>query len=133
VVFSNGEQIIAQLVWAPFVKQPSYLTPERERALTVVNDLARKMCVKLDSKAGDIQLINNLAMLHARDGFVDSVTQRRHLVRIGIRDPEYQWARPVGFEEQFETAYRVPLSEQKMPTVDFDPWNATSTAALNHG
>ncbi|KAF3032513.1 hypothetical protein E8E11_002070 [Didymella keratinophila] len=133
VVFSNGEQVIAQLVWAPFIKNPSYLAPERERALTIVNDLAKKMCVKLDSKAGDIQLVNNLGMLHARDSFVDNATQHRHLVRIGIRDPEHQWARPVGFGTQFETAYRVPLSEQKMPTVDFDPWDATSTAALNHG
>ena len=109
------------------------MTSERERALNAVNDLAKKICIKVDSQVGDIQLINNLAMLHARDAFSDSTTQRRHLVRIGVRDPEYQWSRPAGFEEQFETAYQVPLSEQNMPAVDFDPWNATSTAAQHHG
>jgi hypothetical protein len=133
VLFSNGEQVIAQLVWAPFVKHPAYMTPERERALTAVNNLAKKMCIKVHSEAGDIQLFNNLAMVHARDGFVDSATQRRHLVRLGVRDPEHQWTRPTGFEAQFETAYLVPLSEQIMPVVDFDPWNATSTAAAHHG
>ena len=133
MIFSNGEQVIAQLVWAPFVKNPSYMTPERERALTAVNDLAKKMCIKIDSEAGDIQLFNNLAMVHARDGFVDSAARRRHLVRLGVRDPEYQWIRPARFKEQFETAYQVPMSEQIMPAVDFDPWNATSTAAQHHG
>lgn len=109
------------------------MTPERERALTVVNELAKKMCIKVDSKVGDIQLFNNLALVHARDGFEDSATQRRHLVRLGVRDPEHRWARPAGFEAQFETAYLVPLSDQIMPEVDFDPWNATSTAAAHHG
>lgn len=133
VIFSNGDKVIAQLVWAPFVKHPSFMTPERERALTAVNELAKKMCLKVDSKPGDIQLFNNLAMVHARDSFIDSATQRRHLIRLGVRDPENQWVRPSGFEAQFETAYLVPLSEQIMPVLDFDPWNATSTAAAHHG
>ncbi|PSN64619.1 Clavaminate synthase-like protein [Corynespora cassiicola Philippines] len=69
IIFSNGERVIAQLVWAPFVENPVYMTPERERALTAVNELAKKLCVKLDSQVGDIQLFNNLAMIHARNGF----------------------------------------------------------------
>jgi hypothetical protein len=133
VIFSNGTQVIAQLVWAPFVKNPEYMTPERKRALTAVNDLAKKMCVKIDAQVGDIQLINNLALVHARDSFTDTSTQRRHLVRIGVRDPEYSWKRPEGYEVPFETAYLIALSEQIMPKVDFDPWNITSTAGSHHG
>ncbi len=33
-----------------------------ERALHAVNKLAEKMCIKVDSQVGDIQLINNLAL-----------------------------------------------------------------------
>ncbi|KAF2676403.1 Clavaminate synthase-like protein [Lentithecium fluviatile CBS 122367] len=133
VIFSNGKQVIAQLVWAPFVKRPEYMTAERKRALTTVNDLATKMCVKIDTQVGDIQLMNNLAMIHARESFTDTATKRRHLVRLGIRDPEQCWKRPKGYEAQFETAYLIPLDEQIMPEQDFDPWNTTSTAAAHYG
>lgn len=63
--FESDGKVISQLIWAPFVMHPEYLTTEMERALHAVSKLAEKMCFKVDCQVGDIQLINNLALLHA--------------------------------------------------------------------
>lgn len=133
VIFERDGKVFSQLIWAPFSAHPEYLTPEMERALHAVNNIARKISIKVDCQPGDIQLINNLAILHAREEFEDSDTQKRHYLRMGIRDRKQRWMAPAGYERQFDQAYATAMEDQIMPVVDSDPWNTTSTASSHHG
>src|SRR4051812_24099170 len=63
------------------------LSSEQRHALEVLSMFASKHRVRLDVSPGDIVFINNWALLHARDAYVDSdFGQRRHLVRLWLRN-----------------------------------------------
>ncbi len=44
--------------------------------------------VSMELRRGDLQICNNFLVLHARTGYRDSETQRRHLVRLWLDCPE---------------------------------------------
>jgi len=48
----------------------------------------------LSLKRGDIQLVNNLACQHARSMFMDKPFQRRHIIRLWLRNEELAWETP---------------------------------------
>lgn len=74
--------------------------PLTEAQLTALNDFqdaARKVCLRMSLQRGDVQLVNNLIAVHARENFVDheNINERRHLIRLwlsaanGRRLPEF--------------------------------------------
>lgn len=52
------------------------ITEAQAEALDALHFLAEKHAVSLDFKKGDIQFVNNLSILHARDGFKDTPQQQ---------------------------------------------------------
>lgn len=48
------------------------ITEAQAEALDALEFLARESCIAMRLEKGDIQYINNLSILHARDGYVDS-------------------------------------------------------------
>ena len=78
-------------------------------------------------KKGDMQFINNLSTLHARNSYVDDAEHRlgtrtyvktnrealtltwnlcrRHLLRLWIRDPENAWTTPNPMRERWNKIY----------------------------
>jgi hypothetical protein len=73
------------------------ITEAQAEALDALHFIAEKHSVDLDFQKGDIQFLNNLAMFHARDAFVDDAGEngkKRHLVRLWLRDPELAWQMP---------------------------------------
>ncbi|KAI9718498.1 MAG: hypothetical protein M1828_006681 [Chrysothrix sp. TS-e1954] len=70
------------------------ITDAQAEALDALEFYARDECLDLDFQKGDIQYINNLSIFHARDGYKDSEQQRRHLLRLWLRDEEYGWQIP---------------------------------------
>ena len=70
------------------------LSPEQADALDTIQFLAEKNAVEVKQEKGDIFLINNRSVLHARDKIQDpSDKSRRHLIRLCLRDTEY--GRPI--------------------------------------
>ncbi len=132
VLHSQGK-VISQIIWAPFLGNPEYLTPGLKRALGAVNRSARAHSITVESQPGDIQLLNNFAVMHSRNGFRDSQTQRRHLMRMGVRDEDEAWQLPDFAEEKLAARFAVDPASQIMPVIDFDPWEITGTNTLNHG
>ncbi|KAL1634454.1 hypothetical protein SLS58_010650 [Diplodia intermedia] len=126
-------RVILQLVWAPFVANPGLATPAQRLALNAVQQLAEENCMRLDQQPGDIQVINNLAILHTRSAFADSPSRKRHLLRLGLRDPAEAWRMPPRYEELFRKAFLIPTGEQTIPVTDFDAWGETTTEDANHG
>ncbi|KAK3995580.1 hypothetical protein QBC44DRAFT_19514 [Cladorrhinum sp. PSN332] len=86
----------------------SPLSPEQERALCVISELADKFRLRLDMKPGDMVFINQWSTLHSRDNYVDAKDSdgpRRHLVRLHLRNPELAWPIPEHMREPLEKAF----------------------------
>jgi hypothetical protein len=70
------------------------LTPTQREALDTLCSLAEKHRLEITTQPGDLYFVNNLVLLHRRDQFVDSDTQKRHLVRMHLRNMELGWDIP---------------------------------------
>ncbi|KAL2816990.1 hypothetical protein BDW59DRAFT_152907 [Aspergillus cavernicola] len=70
------------------------LTPTQVEALNALHFLAEKYHVTMELKRGDMQFLNNLSMLHARKSYEDDTKNRRHLLRLWLRDPQNSWVTP---------------------------------------
>lgn len=101
-------------------------------ALAVLNQTAEKHAISIAAQTGDILFINNFALLHKRDKYIDAedATARRHLVRLWLRDPEAGWDLPASMKAPWQAAYGpregfarfledryevVPVKEYKVP------------------
>jgi hypothetical protein len=83
------------------------LTPRQVEALDIVESLAKAIQLEIPTQSGDIHFINNLAVLHRREGFVNGNTSesKRHLVRMRIRDSELGWAIPQQLQDEWQRAF----------------------------
>ncbi|KAI1367769.1 TfdA family taurine catabolism dioxygenase TauD [Xylaria arbuscula] len=92
------------------------ITEAQAEALDTLHYLGEKFCVNTDFQKGDMQYINNLAIFHARDGFTDTPEQRRHLLRLWLRDPENAWETPGALQPQWDRLYKgVTEEDQVLP------------------
>lgn len=68
------------------------LTPAQDEALVFTQSVANRpeMALSMTFQPGDIQLLNNMTMLHARESYTDhpEPERRRHLLRVWIAYPE---------------------------------------------
>lgn len=93
------------------------ITEAQAEALDTLHFLAEKHAVGLDFRAGDMQYVNNLSIFHARDAFVDTVENQRHLLRLWLRDEENAWPTPERLVELWECVYDdVHAENQVFPT-----------------
>ncbi|MEQ8764225.1 MAG: TauD/TfdA family dioxygenase [Planctomycetota bacterium] len=78
------------------------LTAEQREALDVVERLAEspEHSLSLRFEPGDIQLVHNHVILHAREAYVDSEREKRHLLRLWLSAHEPRPLPPV-FEERY--------------------------------
>ncbi|MCJ1422268.1 hypothetical protein MMC29_000148 [Sticta canariensis] len=131
VLYQSAGRVLVQLVWQPFIEHPSFLSEEQKQALDKVQEIAKRVSIELDHKEGDIQFVNNFALLHARKGFKDSTENSRHILRMGIRDLEHGWTLPKQYNELTNLAFK-PVEDQTIPVHDFDPYFKTTVAATTH-
>ncbi len=102
-VFNNIDQHLVCCGMDPDIRSAQRLEgvqPLTEQQLSALNsfqEAARKLCLRMSLQRGDIQLVNNLIAVHARESFVDhdDINQRRYLIRLwlsaqnGRRLPEF--------------------------------------------
>lgn len=93
VIFDmNGEPRIFFVGWyirdAQRHPQAPQLTPEQLEALELLEGIANdpSFYLEMDFQPGDIQLLNNAKILHAREAFADheDPAERRHLLRLWL-------------------------------------------------
>ncbi|KAI8711770.1 TauD domain-containing protein [Fusarium sp. LHS14.1] len=103
----------------PMNKGSPSLSPSQEDALKILTETARRHSLQLDTKAGDLVLVNNLAMMHARDAFVDDVVSGdvRHVLRLWLQDQD-SWpvASSLGYIEP-EKTWHVSDKHQSLRTL----------------
>ncbi|KKK23872.1 hypothetical protein AOCH_002911 [Aspergillus ochraceoroseus] len=70
------------------------LTEAQAEALDMVHFVARKHEIKPRIERGDLRFINNMAVLHRREAFENSVNNARHLIRIWLNNEQMCWKLP---------------------------------------
>lgn len=73
--------------------------------------------VSMKLKPGDMLFWNNLALLHSRKGFTDSPENRRHLLRLWLRNDatEKNWSIPRELQASWKEAFDLAGREQLWP------------------
>ena len=92
----------------PRLKGLPNLTPEQNRALDVIQEVAEGCSTNISIEVGDFFFINNRAMLHARSAYVDhsrDPESRRHAIRLALRDEEFGWPIPEALEDRFKAMF----------------------------
>ncbi|KAJ3510436.1 hypothetical protein NLJ89_g4677 [Agrocybe chaxingu] len=91
------------------------ITEAQAEALDAVHFLAEKYSLGLNFQKGDIQYINSLGLLHARDAFMDSNEHTRHLIRLWLRNDELAWKTPKPLQPIWERLYSISPEQQRFP------------------
>ncbi|OCK79232.1 Clavaminate synthase-like protein [Lepidopterella palustris CBS 459.81] len=81
------------------------MTEVQAEALDMVHFTAVKHQISMRLQRGDIQLINNLAVFHARNGFRDKIGEQRHIIRLWLRNEELAWKTPEGLKRTWFEKY----------------------------
>ncbi|QUC17916.1 uncharacterized protein UV8b_02157 [Ustilaginoidea virens] len=81
-------------------------------ALDAIETIAKATQLEITTQAGDMHFINNLAILHRREGFVNgtSALEKRHLVRMRLRDEALGWAIPEALLDEWNKAFDPRLT-----------------------
>lgn len=118
--YSNGRLITnfgrGALLGSASHPRPEFLpklTPVQIEALDAIEHIAKATQLEIATKAGDIHFINNLAVFHRREGFVNgaSATEKRHLVRTRLRDDEMCWEIPQELQPEWGLAFEGPAAK----------------------
>ncbi|KAM0564301.1 hypothetical protein ACHAPJ_000511 [Fusarium lateritium] len=91
----------------PFAINLPIVTTRQIEALDAVESIAKAAQLEISTQAGDIHFINNLTILHRREGFVngEAAQERRHLVRMRLRDDELGWKLPTDLRHEWSAAF----------------------------
>ncbi|GKT98714.1 unnamed protein product [Fusarium langsethiae] len=78
-------------------------------ALDSIENIAKATQLEISTQPGDMHFINNLTVLHRREGFVngEAASERRHLVRMRLRDNELGWNLPVDLRREWSDAFNL--------------------------
>ncbi|KAH6709011.1 hypothetical protein BKA61DRAFT_677915 [Leptodontidium sp. MPI-SDFR-AT-0119] len=131
-VVPDALRILAEdFPWPGVVDDKPQTTYTPWQALNTLEKVANENSIEVDVQVGDIQLVNNLAIFHARSGWVDHPGHESHYYRSGLHDPENAWARPIEYEGIFDD--HLKTLPQVIPVTGFDPYGLTSLEMSGHG
>jgi hypothetical protein len=84
------------------------MTERQAEALDMVHFTAKEHALSIQLRRGDIQLVNNLAVFHARDAFVNDLTpggHQRHILRLWLRNEQRAWPTPRPLQRSWYQTY----------------------------
>ena len=83
------------------------VSQEQLEALDAVENTARKVQLEISTEPGDVHFINNLFIFHRREGFINDErsAERRHLVRMRLRDDDFRFDLPRCLETEWSYAF----------------------------
>lgn len=115
VLFYENSQLVMNfgrtaLMGSAAYPRPAHLptlTAAQVEALDAIEAIAKATQMEIQTRGGDMHFINNLAVLHRREGFVDgeSTKEKRHLVRMRLRDSKSGWSIPETLKSEWEDAF----------------------------
>jgi hypothetical protein len=115
VIFYEDSKLIMNFGRAPLLGNAAHPPPDnlpkinqsQVEALDAIEAIAQATQREIATQPGDIHFINNLAVLHRREGFVDgaSTAEKRHLVRTRLRSARLGWAIPKALDREWHDAF----------------------------
>ncbi|KAK7970530.1 hypothetical protein PG988_009603 [Apiospora saccharicola] len=83
------------------------LNDRQREALDAIEAIARATQLEITTQAGDMHFINNMAVLHRREGFVNGQAgrEKRHLVRMRLRSSALGWDIPEDLRSDWHDAF----------------------------
>lgn len=118
MVLAFSRRILTGSKVSPRSKNIPAMTDAQADALDAVHFTAEKHSLTLENKRGDILFWNNMSIVHAREGFTDgsSRDQKRHLLRLWLRNEEHAWETPDCLKSAWNVAYGDDdISTEKWP------------------
>jgi hypothetical protein len=94
------------------------MSEEQAEALDVVHFTAEAHELGLRLQRGDIELLNNFALFHARRGFVDDPSASRHMIRLWLRSSERAWEAPDVIAQSSREIYNLESEFRANPVWD---------------
>lgn len=81
-------------------------TQAQLEAIDAVQFTLKKNSIQLPTVKGDMLFVNDMALMHARNGFDEGGEKlKRHLVKMYLRDPEKGWDIPEWLEREWKPVY----------------------------
>ncbi|TEA13953.1 Taurine hydroxylase-like protein SAT17 [Colletotrichum sidae] len=118
VLFHHDGKIIINFGRTPLMGNATHprpahfpsLSARQIEALDAVEAIAKATQMEIQTRAGDVHFINNLAILHRREGFVNgqSAGEKRHLVRMRVRNDRLGWSIPEELRREWYDAFEKP-------------------------
>jgi hypothetical protein len=118
VVLSASRRLLTGSPETPRTEGIPALTEKQAEALDAIHFIAKANSVKLPIQKGDMCFLNNMAILHSREAFVDDVTAQRHLFRLWLSNQEFLWKLPPSLEVAWA---RVFDDNERDPIWDWEP------------
>lgn len=110
------------------------LSRAQEAALDALRQCAGTNELRVHTETGDFLFINNWALMHRRESFVDDITSHRHLVRMWLRNSELGWRVPDTMSVPWLAAYGENDLDRLYPVEPLDvypvPKYTTGSAAF---
>lgn len=115
VLYHHKGRIIMNFGRTPLLGSESYvrssdlpmLTALQKEALDAIEAIGEATQLEMRTKPGDIHFVNNLVIMHRREGFVNGhdAWTKRHLVRMRLRDEELGWDIPPELHDEWDRAF----------------------------
>ncbi|POS71002.1 hypothetical protein DHEL01_v210603 [Diaporthe helianthi] len=113
VLFHENGKLVMNFGRAPLLGSAAHprksrlpaLNGQQIEALDAVEAIARATEFQFATEAGDMHFINNLSVLHRRDGFVNDAMSQRHLVRMRLRSSTLGWSIPSSLSREWSDAF----------------------------
>ncbi|KAE8140795.1 hypothetical protein BDV38DRAFT_239411 [Aspergillus pseudotamarii] len=87
------------------LKRTRLLSVRQAEALDALHFLAERFHLSMKLQKGDMQFFNNWSILHARRGYKDGPQQKRHFLRLWLKDPENAWPTPEQLQWKWDDIY----------------------------
>lgn len=97
------------------------LSEAQAEALDTLHEIGRRHELKQPMRTGDIRFVNNLAMMHRRDTYIDSAENHRHLLRLWLHNPDTSWNLPLDLQLAWERIFNDGERKESWHFVKFSP------------
>lgn len=97
--FSYSRRPLTGAPFSPHSPGVPAMTEVQAEALDMVHFTAKAHQLAIKLERGDMEIFNNFAMFHARNGFVDDGSSTRHMVRLWLKSRQFAWDTPKALEE----------------------------------
>lgn len=94
VVIHFVKTLLTGSAYVPRTSDAPQMTEGQARAIKELVPILDEHAFTAKQEEGDILFLNNLAVLHAREAFVNTPEATRHILRLYLSDPEQSWENP---------------------------------------